>query len=152
MGVGFNVNYTFSDSESPTFNDFDTNLPIPGVAKNSANAQVYFEKAGFEARLSYAWRDKSFAGNFGFPDTDFSTDPAGVSVTRTLGIWNRDYGQLDAQLGYSFLEGKLGVTLEALNLTNEDQSQYLQFQNLPSSFSSGDRRLLLGVRFNFGSN
>jgi iron complex outermembrane recepter protein len=152
MGLGFNLNYTFSDSESPTFNDFEDNLPIPGVAENSVNAQVYFEKAGFEARLSYSWRDKSFAGNFGFPDVDFSTSPAGTSVTRTLGIWNRDYGQLDAQIGYGFLDGKLGVTLEALNLTNEDQSQYLQFQNLPFAFASGDRRLLLGVRFNFGSN
>ena len=67
-GVGFNVNYTYSDSESPTFNDVDSNLPIPGVPEHAFNAQLYYQNYGFEARVSYGWRDKSFDSNFGFAD------------------------------------------------------------------------------------
>lgn len=140
FGAGFNVNYTFSDSKSPILNDFDKGLPIPGVAKHAFNGQVYYEYEGLEARVSYTWRNKSFAGNFGFSDG---------AVTRTLGIWNRSYGQLDAQIGYQVTD-QIGLTLEAVNLTKEDQSQYLQFDNLPFTYSSGSQRIMAGVRFKLG--
>ena len=74
--------------------------------------------------------------------------PADDDITRTFGVWNRDYGQLDAQIAYQFTD-KLGVTLEAINLTEEDQSQYLQFENLPFAFDSGSRRILFGIRGSF---
>ena len=73
---------------------------------------------------------------------------AADGITRTLGVWNRDYGQFDAQVAYQFSD-KLGVTLEALNITEEDQSQYLQFENLPFAFDSGSRRILFGIRGSF---
>jgi iron complex outermembrane receptor protein len=142
-GGGFALNYTYSDSESPTFNDVDRDLPIPGVAENAVNAQIYYQHRGIEARLSYSWRDKSFFGNFGFADA-----VNGVGITRTYGRWDRDYGQLDAQVGYQFTDN-LGVTLEAINLTEEDLSQYLQYENLPFTFESGTRRILFGIRGNF---
>ncbi|HEY0684165.1 MAG TPA: TonB-dependent receptor [Steroidobacter sp.] len=140
FGGGFNLNYTYSDSESPFSNDVDEGLPIPGVAKHAYNAQIYYQNFGFEARLSYTWRDESFDGNFQFSDDN---------STRTFGVWNRDYGQLDAQLGYQVTDS-IGLTLEAINLTEEDQSQYLQYDNLPFAFESGSRRILLGVRGTFG--
>ncbi|MBL8270158.1 TonB-dependent receptor [Steroidobacter sp.] len=151
FGGGFNLNYTYSDSESPFSNDVDRRLPIPGVAKNAYNAQIYYQNFGFEARLSYTWRDKSFDGNFQFADQVAPFDPnsADDNITRTFGVWNRDYGQLDAQIGYQ-LTDKIGLTLEAINLTEEDQSQYLQYENLPFAFESGSRRILLGVRGTFG--
>lgn len=146
-GIGFNVNYTYSDSESPFSNDFDSNLPIPGVPEHAFNAQIYYQNYGFEARVSYGWRDKSFDSNFGFPDAVAPFGP-NDGITRTLGVWNRDYGQVDAQVAYQFSD-RLGVTLEGINLTEEDQSQYLQFENLPFAFDSGSRRILLGVRGSF---
>lgn len=138
-GMGVNANYTFSDSDSPTVNDFDSSLPIPGVSKHAYNAQVYYDRAGFEARLSWSWRSKSFAGNFGFTDGD---------ITRTLGRWNRSFGQLDAQLVYRISEN-FDVTLEAINITEEEQSEYLQFEDLPFRYTQGPRRVLLGGRFRF---
>jgi iron complex outermembrane recepter protein len=142
-GLGFNVNYTYSDSESPFFNDIDSNLPIPGVPENAFNVQVYYQNRGFEARVAYGWRDESFDSNFGFPDA-----VNGTALTRTLGVWNRDYGQLDAQIGYQVTD-QLGVTLEAINITEEDQSRYLQYENLPFTFDSGSRRILFGIRGSF---
>ncbi len=148
MGFGFNVNYTYSDSESGFSNDYDSNLPIPGVPEHAFNAQLYYQNHGFEARVSYGWRDESFDSNFGFPDATFDGAGNATGITRTLGVWNRDYGQLDAQVAYQFTD-YLGVTLEAINLTEEDASQYLQFDNLPFAFDSGSRRILVGVRGRF---
>ena len=147
-GVGFTANYTYSDSESGFFNDVDSDLPIPGVPENAFNATIYYQNYGFEARVSYGWRDKSFDSNFGFADQIFPAGPARVDITRTFGIWNRDYYQIDAQIAYQFSD-KLGVTLEGLNLTEQDHSQYLQFENLPFAFESGSRRILLGIRGSF---
>lgn len=141
FGLGFAANYTYSKSASPTENDIDSSLPIPGVSKHSFNTQVYFEKGGLESRISYVWRDKSFDSNFGFADG---------ATSLSYGIWNRDYGQLDLQFAYNFLDRRLGVTLEVLNITEEEQSQYLQYENLPFTYSSGSMRILLGVRGNFG--
>ena len=114
------------------------------MPENAFNAQVYYQNFGFEARVSYGWRDKSFDSNFGFPDAS-QRQP---TTHAHLGMWNRDYGQLDAQIGYQITD-QLGVTLEAINITEEDQSQYLQYENLPFTFDSGSRRILFGIRGSF---
>jgi len=146
-GLGFTANYTYSDSESGFHNDVDSTLPIPGVPENAFNATVYYQNYGFEARLSYGWRDKSFDSNFGFADQTFSGTTA-TDITRTYGVWNRAYYQIDAQIAYQFND-RIGVTLEAINLTEQDMSQYLQYENLPFTFESGSRRILFGIRGNF---
>jgi iron complex outermembrane recepter protein len=150
-GFGFTANYTFSDSDSPFSNDVDRNLPIPGVSRHAYNVQAYYEGHGFEARLSYTWRDKSFQQNFGFSDRTFgpADPPGGTSITRTYGVWNRAYGQLDGQLGYQ-ITPNFGVVFEVSNITAENLSQYLQYENLPFTYAAGSRTYLLGGRFRFG--
>ena len=73
------------------------------MSKHAFNAQVYYQNYGFEARLSYSWRDKFFDGNFGFSDGVYN-GATRTTVTRTYGIWERDYGQLDAQIGYQITD------------------------------------------------
>lgn len=139
-GGGFNVNYTFSDSSSPISNDFDSNLPIPGVSKHSYNAQVYYDNALLEARLSYSWRSRFFNDNFGFGD--------GSAPAQSLGRWVRSRGQLDGQI-VVHLTDNFDLTAEAVNITKEEISEYLQFEELPFRYASGSRRILLGGRFRF---
>ncbi len=140
FGFGFTANYTYSDSSSPYSNDYSKSLPIPGVSKNAFNVQGYYETGPFSARLSYAWRDKAYVGNFGFG--------SGTDV-HTLGIYNDAYGQLDGQVAYAITPA-LKITLEGSNLTKEDSKTYLQFSNLPFRFVGGDRRVSAGLRFKFG--
>jgi len=139
FGLGFTGNYTFSDTTTDGSNDFDTDLPLPGVSKHSFNTQVYFERDGFAARASYTWRSKQYLGNFGFGDG---------GTTRTLGIYQRSYGQLDGQISYDFNEN-FGVFVEGINLTKADQSAYLQFPELPFRYESGSRRIYVGGKFKF---
>lgn len=139
-GLGINANFTYSDSESPYANDYEKGLPIPGVSKTAYNLQGYYEGNGFEARLSYAWRDKAYLGNYGF---------GSGADTHDLGIWSEAYGQVDGSLSYA-LNSSVKFTLEGVNLTKSAQKAYLQFPNLPLRYTSGDQRVMLGVRLNFG--
>lgn len=139
FGLGFNANYTFSDTKTDGKNDFDAALPLPGVSKHSFNGQIYFEKAGFAARLSYSWRSKAYLGNFGFGDG---------AVTRTLGIWGNSYGQLDGQISYD-INKNVGVFVEAVNLNKANQSAYLQFPELPFRYETGSRRIYVGAKVSF---
>ena len=139
FGIGFTANYTFSDTSTDGFNDFDEGLPLPGVSRHSANGQIYYENYGFAARASYSWRSEAYLGNFGFSDG---------GTTRTLGIYQRPYGQLDGQISYQ-VTPMFNVFMEGINLTKSDQSAFLQFRELPLRFESGSRRIYSGVRFNF---
>ena len=146
MGFGVAANYTYSESQSDQDTAFDTDLPIPGVSRNSANLTVYFEKLGFNARAAYTWRDKavnsSLVGStFAFPDQN------GTQVV--YGVYSAPYAQLDAQVGYDFNLGgsTLGVFFSANNITNEAQHTYLQFENLPFTYNDTGRRLFLGAKF-----
>jgi iron complex outermembrane recepter protein len=139
FGLGFNANYTFSDTKTDAKNDFNVGLPLPGVSKHSFNGQVYFETGGLSTRLSYSWRSKAYLGNFGFGDG---------AVTRTLGIYAKSYGQLDGQISYD-INKHIGVFVEGMNLTKANQSAYLQFPELPFRFESGSRRVYLGAKVNF---
>ncbi|AKM08199.1 TonB-dependent receptor [Pelagerythrobacter marensis] len=139
FGLGFTANYTFSDTETDFSTDFDDKLPLPGVSKHSANGQVYFEHSGFAARASYSWRSKQYMGNFSFADG---------SVTRTMGIYQKSYGQLDGQISYQ-LTDNFEVFAEAINITKANSSVYLQFPELPFRYQSGSRRIYGGVKFTF---
>src|SRR3546814_11297220 len=52
------LNYTYASSEA-TIRDADgtsRTTPLPGLSKHSANAVLYFDSEGIDARLAYAWR------------------------------------------------------------------------------------------------
>lgn len=83
-------------------------IQIPGLSKYVGNAEVYFEKYGFQARTSYRYRSK------------FIGEVAGLSASPTFRTAKAE-GILDAQLGYEFKTGMLeGLSIigQAKNITN----------------------------------
>jgi iron complex outermembrane receptor protein len=142
FGLGFAANYTRSNSESSQNSSFASNLPIPGVSKDSVNLTVYFEQAGFSARAAYAWRsvavNSSGVGqSFSFPDIN--------GTPKVYEVYQAPYGQLDGQLGYDF-NSHIGVLVSVVNLTNEKVHTYLQFPNQPFTYDDVGRRLFFGVK------
>jgi len=108
-GFGFLTNYTYSDSENEDFLDPTTESPlqIPGVSDKSYNVVAFYERYGIKSRVAYNWRSERLAGIFsGFPR------------------YTRDFGQLDASIGYEFTE-RLSVSLDGINLTGNDTSDFL---------------------------
>ena len=142
FGLGFAANYTRADSSSTQTSSFGAELPIPGVSKNSVNATVYFERAGFSARAAYAWRDT--AVNSGGVGSSFAfADINGASKVYT--VYQAAYGQLDGQVAYDFSK-HFGVLLQVVNLTDAKQHTYLQFPNEPFTYDDTGRRLYFGVK------
>ena len=84
-------------------------ITIPGLSKYVANAELYFEKWGFQARVSYRYR------------SSFLAELAGLSANPEFRIAKAE-SIVDAQLGYDFQEGSflhgLSLLFQAKNLTD----------------------------------
>lgn len=138
FGVTGGVSYTKSKVR-----DADGDLTvIPGYSKWVANGTLFFEQAGFNARVSARYRSR-FLGDFvsytGQPDRRFA-------VPETI---------VDGQIGYDFgtgtsLEG-LSVYLQGLNLTDAPfkavNSNYNQLQTW--EYQTYGRRFLAGFTYKF---
>jgi TonB-dependent receptor len=145
-GFGIAANYTRSTSESDQDTSFATDIPIPGVSKDSLNFTAFFERFGFSARASYSWRSKAVNSNLvgsTFPVPTSNPDP--TAAPQIYGVYVASYGQLDGQIGYDFGD-RFGVALSVVNLTNEKQHTYLQFPNLPFTYDDTGRRLFFGFK------
>jgi iron complex outermembrane receptor protein len=130
-GFGITASATFLDSNLTHEGEMTR---IPGFSKESYQFTAYYERAGFEARIS------------GRKRSNFLTEVAGVSLRATPAM---DMGAelWDAQIGYNFsdsgirgLEG-LTITLQAQNIFDEDTV----------NAESGDSRQITKYQ-NFGAN
>jgi len=131
-GFGTILNYTVVKSDT----NFDNTIPhtvnqfaVPG-ASDSANAVLFYEKHGLQARVAYNWRAAFFTGG--------SSDPGYINA----------YGQFDVSASY---EIKKGVTIfgEGINITNADRRGHFRNAQIVSFSQPGYARWAAGARFTF---
>jgi len=129
-GLGFQLNYTYVDSQfdDPALED----LSYTGMSKNSYNAVVYYEKDGIQARLAYNWRSKFLL---------YPGDWGGDS-------WIADYGQLDASASYD-INDQLSVYTEVSNLTNQRYWGYVKQEDQVNFLERFGTQIAVGIRGNF---
>lgn len=143
-GFGFQTSVSYTSSEL-TITDRQTNntftATVPGLSKWVVNSTVYFEKAGFETRVSHRYRS-SYLAEF-----------IGISASRDF---RQTFAEsiFDAQIGYRFGEGSslngLSLTLQALNLTDEPFINYAdQDTSHVIDYERYGRTYLLGVSYRF---
>jgi TonB-dependent receptor len=114
-------------------------LPFPGISKYNANAELFYEQYGLQARIAYTWRSKYF-----------------VSYTDSLGpndpTWTNATGFVDASIFYAITPNiKIGVTgsnlfdetIKTYNVINREGLQALR------GINKADRRFTAGVRVGF---
>ena len=131
--IGFYGNYTYTYSKVKNFNfegRENEDLRMPGSPEHTANASLYFDKAGFNVRLSY-----NFASDF--------IDEVGEEA-----FYDRYYDKvnyLDLNASYTFGK-KLKTTFyaEATNLLNQPLRYY---QGTPDRSMQAE---YYGVRVNAG--
>ncbi len=131
-GFGAILNYTIVDSDT----SFDVSEPwtvtqfaVTGVS-DSANAVLFYDKNGLQARVAYNWRDKFLAA--------YDTDP----------FFTDSYGQVDASASYEFDNG-LTVFVEGINILNEDRTGFRR-NDLAKHFAApGYARYNFGARFSW---
>lgn len=108
-GFGLQFGATFLSSKIEINNQ---KVDMPGQSKRVYSTSLFYEKSGFQARLSYRYRD------------DFLAEISGLELNRTSRIALAE-SLIDAQVGYDFSESSidwlkgLTVQLQAQNLTNE---------------------------------
>ncbi len=131
-GFGAILNYTVVQSDTA----FDNTLPwtvtqfaVPG-ASNSANAVLFYDKNGLQARVAYNWRDKFLAGK--------DLDP----------YYIKSYGQFDVSASYEFRKG-MTAFVEGINITNADRSGVRRNDRAIFFAAPGYARYSGGVRFTF---
>ena len=131
-GFGAILNYTVVSSDTA----FDNTLPwtttqfaVTG-ASDSANAVLFYDKNGLQARVAYNWRDKFLAGK--------DQDP----------YYIKSYGQVDLSASYEIRKG-LTAFVEGINITNADRTGVRRNDRAVFFAAPGYARYSGGVRFTF---
>jgi TonB-dependent receptor len=115
------------------------NIALPGLSKRTTNFTAYYERGGFEVRISQRKR------------SDFIGEIGNFNGNRTLRYVVGE-SIIDAQVGYSFNEGSLkglGLLLQVNNLTNEAYQTYAQTKDRPLEYMKWGRSILAGVNYKF---
>jgi iron complex outermembrane receptor protein len=94
-GFGTALNYTLTDSETD-----ESKETLDGTSKHSFNATLYYEKDNWGLRFAHNYRDSYRTGSGG-----------GGQVRRAQGF-------SDVSAYYGFLDGKLKLTVNAVNIGN----------------------------------
>ncbi len=115
---------------------------VPGLSEESYQSTVYWERGGFQARVSWTKRDS------------FATETPQLSLALTPVI---DQGAelIDAQIAYDFglggftaLDG-LTISLQGQNLTDEDTLQTNDDAREVTKYQTFGANYLLGINYQF---
>ena len=131
-GFGVILNYTIVRSDTSFDNTqryTATQFAVNGVS-DSANAVLYYDKNGLQARVAYNWRAEFLSG-YGF-------DP----------FYIEEYGQFDVSASYEIKKG-LTVFVEGINVTNADRRGHMRNDQTVFFAAPGYARYAAGVRVNF---
>lgn len=135
-GLGLIASASFYDGA------LDDGSSVPGLSKETYQSTLYYERGGFQARVSWTKRD------------NFRTEFLGLSLALTDTI---DQGAeiIDAQIGYDFglaghekLDG-LYISLQGQNLTDEDTLQTTGDVREILKYQSFGANYLLNVNYKF---
>jgi len=145
-GFGIVASASFNDSDIKILDPESASsvgsdpISLPGLSDEVYNLTAYYERSGFEARLSQRKR------------SDFIGEIGNFDGNRTLRyVVGED--QVDAQVSYSFGEASslAGLTLlfEASNLTNSPYQTYAGTKDRPLEYIEWGRTYLVGLNYKF---
>jgi iron complex outermembrane recepter protein len=138
-GVDSNIDYFLNPGTTQTIN-----ADLINLSKNAFNATLYYENDRWSARVSAAYRSKYLTT---VPGRNFAF-PAGVVTDRYVEGTNSTLN-IDFSSSLNLTEN-ITLTLEALNLTDEYQDQFIDaVANRDSYYHHQGRQYLLGARFKF---
>lgn len=145
-GFGVIASATFNDSDiqirdpESASSVGDGPISLPGLSDRVYNFTAYYERSGFEARISQRKRS-DFIGEIGnFNGNRTLRYVVGESIT-------------DAQVSYTFGESSalagLTLLLQANNLTNEAYQTYAGSKDRPLEYIEWGRTYLVGLNYKF---
>jgi phosphoribosylformimino-5-aminoimidazole carboxamide ribotide isomerase len=140
-GLGVQLNYAYSESDlsfPSSTSGAEINLSLPGLSKHVFNPIVFYEKAGFGARVSTRYRSSFVSPQIGISELVLTSAPETV---------------VDAQLSYEFQEGSalrgLKLLAQANNLTDAPTRTYFGQEAQTGTIQNFGRTFFLGATFSF---
>jgi iron complex outermembrane recepter protein len=140
-GLGVVVNYAFSQSDLSTTSSTSgrtLNLDLAGLSKHVLNPTIFYEKAGFGARVSGRYRSSFVSPQIGISELVIS------SGSETI---------VDAQISYEFPETSIlkGLKLlaQANNLTDEPTRTFFGQREQTGTIQNFGRTFFLGATYKF---
>ncbi|WP_286233734.1 TonB-dependent receptor domain-containing protein [Thalassotalea sediminis] len=133
--VGFDLNYTYTDSKQEAKDVHGDDLPFQGMSEDTYNAVVWYENETFSARL--AWNSRS---------PRLMT--AGNSGTGGQSLYQDDYSQLDFNATYNFSED-ISFYVNGSNITEEYQQAFIEFEKQKAFQNVYEARWTVGTRVKF---
>ncbi len=139
-GFGLSVSGSFLDSELNSASDFSP-IVVPGLSEEIINATLFYEKDGFQARVSVRDREDFLGERFG---TSFSRNFTTV-VGATL--WDAQVSYDFGEAGFERLDG-LAISLQGQNLSDEPYITVDGNGNV-QDFQRFGRTFLINARYKF---
>ena len=139
---GFGMQFSASQTESEVSPDPGQGAPtpLPGLSETVGNLTVYYEKNGFQARVSNRYR------------SDFLGEVAGFGNGRTLRSVAAE-NVVDAQIGYEFQSGLLEGTSVLFQVNNLTDEPFQTFENDDErriiDYQAYGRTFLAGINYRF---
>lgn len=138
-GFGAYLSASYTESDVTPAGE-SQGIELPGLSKRVANGTLYYENAGFEARVSARYR------------SDFLGEVTGFGANREFRSVQGET-VVDAQIGYRFQSGALeglSVQLQANNLTDEEFTTYLNGdERQTKDYQRYGTTYLFGVNYSF---
>jgi TonB-dependent receptor len=131
-GFGTILNYTIVNGNRNYNNRLPSSVSqfaITGLS-DSANAVLFYDKNGLQARAAYNWRKGYLSGT--------GVNPFYVNT----------YGQLDVSASYA-LTKNISVFVEGINVNSEDRSGHLRSERNINFVTKQDPRYSAGARISF---
>lgn len=131
-GFGAILNYTIVRGDATYNNALPhtvTQFALTGLS-DSANAVLFYDKNGIQARVAYNWRDKFLSGSGPNP------------------FYTQAYGQVDASGSYEFRKG-MTAFVEGINLLGASRRGHMRHVNNVTFVSPGHARYSAGLRVSF---
>jgi iron complex outermembrane recepter protein len=140
-GLGVVVNYAYSQSNlntTSTTSGRTLNLDLAGLSKHVLNPTIFYEKAGFGARVSGRYRSSFVSPQIGISELIITSAPETV---------------IDAQISYEFPESSvlkgLKLLAQANNLTDEPTRTFFGQRAQTGTLQNFGRTFFLGATYKF---
>jgi iron complex outermembrane receptor protein len=116
FGVVANVSQNSSAVSLPdTTNGGSGSMALPGLSKRAASLTLYYEKAGFSARVAERYR------------SDFIGEVSDYSGARELTYFQGDK-VIDLQMGYEFQTGRMKGLSVLVEMNNVNDAPYMRYR------------------------
>lgn len=130
--TGITANYTYSPSESGDLDYYGDSTPMMDNSKHSANFAVWYENEGLQARIASNYRSEKYMWQVN-------------QGTHTFARYMEPTLYVDASISYE-INDSVTLMLQGTNLTEEVQTQYLQWEDLFDKRNINERKLSFSVQ------